>query len=70
MLIKVQICVFLRPLELGVERKVDKVMSALRVWTDMTFGLETPVKVIGFPLKDSEILGYQSSFDDYTLDLR
>ena len=32
-------------LDLGVRKKVDKAMAGLRAWTDMTFGLEFPVKV-------------------------
>lgn len=42
---------FSLPFELGVKRKVDKALSAFRAWTDMTFGLEIPVKVIGLALR-------------------
>jgi len=49
-LLKCTLVLFHFPLNLGVRKKVDKAMAGLRVWTDMTFGLEFPVKVNVLPV--------------------
>ncbi|XP_020261507.1 uncharacterized protein LOC109837605 [Asparagus officinalis] len=42
-----------------VRKKVDKAMAGLRAWTDMTFGLEIPVKEIPSDTEDSLKLEFE-----------
>lgn len=42
-----------------VKRKVDKALSAFRAWTDMTFGIEIPVKEVPSDTEDVLMLDFE-----------